>query len=47
LAEFKADPNVPAAAASAQHGRAVSVLLTTLQSIVYVETRKKAAEASK
>jgi hypothetical protein len=47
FAEFKIAPTAPAAAAGAQHGRAVSAVLTTLQSIVYVENRKKAAEASK
>lgn len=47
LSEFKVESSVPAGAAGAQHGRAVSALLTTLQSIVYVENRKKAAEASK
>ena len=47
LAEFNAASQLPAAAAGARHGRAVSTLLTTLQAIVYVENRKKAAEASK
>lgn len=47
LAEFKAAPQLPAGAAEAGHGRAVSALLRTLQAIVYVENRKKAAEASK
>jgi hypothetical protein len=46
LAEFKVAPAL-ANLAGAQHGRAVSALLTTLEAIVYVETRKKAAEASK
>jgi hypothetical protein len=47
LAEFKITPTAPADSAGAQHGRAVSALLTTLQAIVYVENRKRAAEASK
>jgi hypothetical protein len=47
IAEFKIAPTAPANAAGTHHGRAVSALLTTLQAIVYVETRKKAAEASK
>lgn len=47
LAEFKVNKSLPANAAGAKHGRAVSSLLTTLQSIVYVENRKKAAESSK
>jgi len=47
FAEFKVAPGAPANAAGAQHGRAVSALLTTLQAIVYVENRKKAAVASK
>lgn len=47
LAEFKVVSSAPTGAAGAQHGRAVSALLTTLQSIVYVENRKKSAEVSK
>jgi hypothetical protein len=47
LAEFKVAPQTPAGAAEAQHGRAVSALLTTLQAIVYIENRKKAAAVSK
>jgi hypothetical protein len=46
LAELKIAPalaNLP----GAQHGRAVSALLTSLEAIVYVETRKKAAETPK
>lgn len=43
LAEFKAQTQTPANAAEAGHGRAVSALLTSLQTIVYIETRKKAA----
>jgi hypothetical protein len=46
LAEFKIAPalaNLP----GAQHGRAVSALLTSLEAIVYVEARKKAAESPK
>jgi hypothetical protein len=46
-AEFKVAAGVPAGAAGAQHGRAVSALLTTLQAIVYVENRKKAAQSAK
>jgi hypothetical protein len=44
---FKVTPGLPAGSAGANHGRAVSALLTTLQSIAYVENRKKAAETSK
>jgi hypothetical protein len=47
LAEFKVAPTAPSGSAGAHHGRAVSALLTTLQAIVSVENRKKAAEASK
>lgn len=47
LAEFKIVPGLPAGSAGAQHGRAVSSLLTTLKSIVYVETRKKVAAVPK
>jgi hypothetical protein len=47
LAEFKVVPGAPENTLEARHGRAVSALLTTLQSIVYVETRKKAIEAAK
>jgi hypothetical protein len=47
LAEFKVVPGAPDNTVDALHGRAVSALLTTLQSIVYVETRKKAIEAAK
>jgi hypothetical protein len=47
LAEFKVVPGAPENTLEARHGRAVSALLTTLQSIVYVETRKKAVEAAK
>jgi hypothetical protein len=47
FAEFKLAPTAPEAATGAQHGRAVSAVLTTLQAIVYVENRKRAAEASK
>ena len=43
---FRPAPGAPANAAEAQHGRAVSALLTTLQVIVYVESRKKAAAAA-
>jgi hypothetical protein len=46
-AEFKSQQQTPTNAAEAGHGRAVSALLTTLQAIVYIETRKKAATASK
>jgi hypothetical protein len=46
LAEFK-EPSTPANSVGTQHGRAVSHLLTTLQVIVYVENRKKAAVVSK
>lgn len=46
FAEFK-EPAQPADPTIVQHGRAVSHLLTTLQVIVYVENRKKAAAASK
>jgi hypothetical protein len=42
-AEFAAQPQTPTLAAEAGHGRAVSALLTTLQAIVYIETRKAAA----
>jgi hypothetical protein len=45
--EFKPTPGAPANAAEARHGRAVSALLTTLQVIVYVENRKKAAATAK
>jgi hypothetical protein len=44
--EFKAQTQTPANAADAGHGVAVSRLLGTLQAIVYVENRKKAAVAS-
>jgi hypothetical protein len=44
LTLFKVAPGLPPGSAGANHGRAVSALLTTLQSIVYVENRKKAAE---
>ena len=44
--EFRRAPGAPANAAEAQHGRAVSALLTTLQVIVYVENRKKAVAAA-
>jgi hypothetical protein len=47
LTLFKVTPGLPPGSAGANHGRAVSALLTTLQSIVYVENRKKAAETSK
>lgn len=43
LAEFKAPDQGSGGSAGMQHGRAVSHLLTTLQAIVYVENRKKAA----
>jgi hypothetical protein len=46
LAEFK-ESSTPANSVGTQHGRAVSHLLTTLQVIVYVENRKKAAVVSK
>jgi hypothetical protein len=42
-AEFAAQPQTPTLAAEAGHGRAVAALLTTLQAIVYIETRKAAA----
>jgi hypothetical protein len=45
--EFKSQQQTSTNAAEAGHGRAVSALLTTLQAIVYIETRKKAATASK
>ena len=45
--EFTPSPGVSANAAEARHGRAVSGLLTTLQVIVYVENRKKAAFATR
>lgn len=44
--EFMAQSQTPANAANAGHGVAVSRLLRTLQAIVYVENRKKAAAAS-
>jgi hypothetical protein len=44
--EFMPQPQTPTNAAEAGHGRAVSALLTTLQAIVYIETRKKAATAT-
>lgn len=47
FAEFKPAVQTPSNAADAQHGRAVSALLTTLQVIVYVENRKKAAASTK
>jgi hypothetical protein len=47
VAEFTVASNTPVNAAGARHGRAVSALLTTLQAIVYIETRKKAAAQSK
>jgi hypothetical protein len=47
FAEFRAPSQVPAGAADSKHGRAVSALLTTLQAIVYVESRKKAAQSPK
>jgi hypothetical protein len=47
VAEFTVASNMPVDAAGARHGRAVSTLLTTLQAIVYIETRKKAAAQSK
>jgi hypothetical protein len=47
IAEFTVASNMPVDAAGARHGRAVSALLTTLQAIVYIETRKKAAAQSK
>jgi hypothetical protein len=49
LAEFKepALTSPDAAATSARHGRAISHVVTTLQAIVYVENRKKAASAAK
>jgi hypothetical protein len=47
VAEFTAASNAPATSAGARHGRAVSELLTTLQAIVYIENRKKAAALSK
>jgi hypothetical protein len=48
FAEFRASSNAPAdAIAGAGQGRAVSALLTTLQAIVYLEQRKKAALLSK
>jgi hypothetical protein len=47
LFEFEANPQMPAKAAGARHGRAVSNLLETLAVIVYIENRKKAAQASK
>lgn len=46
-AEFKSQPQTPANAAEFGHGRAVSQLLTTLQAIVYIESRKKATTTSK
>jgi hypothetical protein len=48
FAEFRPSSNAPAdALAAARHGRAVSSLSTTLQAIVYLENRKKAALVSK
>ncbi|HEX5314539.1 MAG TPA: hypothetical protein VFX38_06510 [Gammaproteobacteria bacterium] len=43
LAEFKAPRTAAGGAPGLGHGRAVSHLLTTLQAIVYVESRKQAA----
>lgn len=45
--EFNALSQAPPNAAAAGHGVAVSRLLRTLQAIVYIETRKKAAAATK
>ena len=45
--EFSASSQAPTGAAGAGHGPAVSRLLRSLQAIVYIETRKKAAAASK
>ncbi len=45
--EFRANPSLPPTSAGAQHGRAVSSLLTTLQSIVYIENRKNAANVTR
>jgi hypothetical protein len=48
FAEFKTAPasTTSAATAATSHGRAVSHLVTTLQVIIYVENRKKAAQAT-
>lgn len=44
--EFRHVAGVPAHAAEYGHGRAVSKLLTTVQAIVYIETRKKATSVT-
>lgn len=46
-AEFKSPSTAADPASPSGHGRAVSHLITTLQAIVYIENRKKAAVVSR
>ena len=46
-AEFRPAPGVPQNAAEFGHGRAVSGILTTLQAITYIESRKRALSTAK
>jgi hypothetical protein len=46
-AEFRPAPGVPQNAAEFGHGRAASGILTTLQAITYIESRKRALSTAK
>ncbi|MND03200.1 hypothetical protein D3C83_229150 [compost metagenome] len=47
FSEFRVSTNAPIGAAAARRGRAVAGLSMTLQAIVYIENRKRAALAAR